>query len=100
MKLTQSKQADTLTITLEGRLDSVTAPDLEKALEDLGGATHLIFDFAALDYVSSAGLRVLLKTQKTINATPGADMKIIHVNDTVNEVFEVTGFTGILTIEK
>ncbi len=83
---------------LEGRLDTSTAPELEKALRDsLDGVTKLVLDFEKLEYISSAGLRVLLAAQK-IMAKQGA-MKITHVNELVNEVFEVTGFSDMLTIE-
>ena len=84
--------------TLEGRMDTVTAPELEKELKaSLDGVKELTLDFEKLDYISSAGLRVLLSTQKVMNKQ-GA-LKIIHVNDTIMEIFEVTGFTDILTIE-
>ena len=84
--------------TLEGRLDTVTAPDLENDLkESLDGVTVLTLDFANLEYISSAGLRVLLSAQKTM--TRQGEMKIINVNDTIMEIFEVTGFVDILTIE-
>ena len=87
-----------LNIALEGRLDTTTAPQLEAELkQSMGGITELVMDFAKLDYISSAGLRVLLSAQKTMNKQ--GSMKIIHVNETVNEVFEVTGFSDILTIE-
>ncbi len=83
---------------LSGRLDTTTAPDLDAALEKvMADLTEIVFDFQNLEYISSAGLRVLLKTQKAMNKK--GSMKVIHVNDTVMEVFEVTGFTDILTIE-
>ena len=87
-----------LTVALEGRLDTTTAPQLETELMGvIDGATALTLDFEKLDYISSAGLRVLLSAQKMMN-TKG-EMKLIHVNDTVMEIFEVTGFSDILTIE-
>ena len=83
---------------LDGRLDTVTAPDLEKALKDsLDGVSELTLDFAGLEYISSAGLRVLLSTQKIMSCKGG--MKIKNVNETIMEIFEVTGFSDILTIE-
>ena len=83
---------------LEGRLDTVTAPELEQTLrESLDGVDELTLDFEKLEYISSAGLRVLLSAQKEMNRR-GA-MKLVHVNETVMEIFEVTGFSGILTIE-
>ena len=87
-----------LKIALEGRLDTTTAPDLESVIKDsVSGVTDLILDFEKLDYISSAGLRVLLSAQKIMNRQ--GSMKVVHVNETVNEVFEVTGFSDILTIE-
>ena len=84
--------------TLEGRLDTITAPELEKELSaTLQGVDDLTLDFDKLDYISSAGLRVLLTTQKILNRQ--GKMKIVHVNSTIMEVFEVTGFIDILTIE-
>ena len=85
-------------VALEGRLDTVTAPELEAALKEvLPTATELTMDFEKLEYISSAGLRVLLSAQKTMN-TKGS-MKVKNVNDTIMEIFEVTGFSDILTIE-
>ena len=87
-----------LTIALTGRLDTLNAPKLEAELrESLQGIEHLVLDFAGLDYLSSAGLRVLLGAQKQMNKQ--GDMMVRHVNDTVAEIFEVTGFADILTIE-
>ena len=98
MTIEKKASGSTLTISVEGRLDTVTAPDLEKEIKtSLEGVTELILDFDKLDYISSAGLRVLLSTQKIM--TNQGSMKVIHVNDTVNEVFEITGFSDILTIE-
>jgi len=86
-----------LTVALTGRLDTTTAPALEKELkESLDGVTALCFDMEALEYISSAGLRVLLSAQK-IMAKQG-EMKVVHVNETILEIFEVTGFSDILTI--
>ena len=88
----------TLTIALEGRLDTTTAPQLETELKsDIADVTLLIMDFEKLDYISSAGLRVLLSAQKVMNKQ--GTMKIIHVSDAINEIFEVTGFSDILNIE-
>ena len=83
---------------LEGRLDTVTAPELEAALKEvLNGLTELTLDFEKLEYISSAGLRVLLSTQKTM--TKQGVMRVTHVNETIMEIFEVTGFIDIITIE-
>ena len=88
----------TLTVTLEGRLDTTTAPQLEAELKsDIADVTLLIMDFEKLEYISSAGLRVLLSAQKIMNKQ--GEMKIIHVSDVINEIFEVTGFSDILNIE-
>ncbi len=83
---------------LEGRLDTVTAPELEQAIMgSLEGVSELTLDFANLEYISSAGLRVLLSAQKAM-AKQGT-MKLVNVSETVMEIFEVTGFSEILTIE-
>ena len=84
--------------TLVGRLDTTTAPDLEKKLkESLNGVSELVLDFAGLEYISSAGLRVLLSAQKIMNCK--GEMKVTNVNETILEIFEVTGFSDILTVE-
>ena len=96
MKITKHSEGTALEIALEGRLDTNTAPELEKELkESLGGVTELTLDFAKLEYISSAGLRVLLSAHKTMQGR----MTVKNVNDIVNEVFEVTGFVDILNIE-
>ena len=83
---------------LEGRLDTNTAPELETELKaSLDGVTELTLDLEALEYISSAGLRVLLSTQKVMDRQ--GSMKLIHVSSVVMDIFEVTGFTDILTIE-
>lgn len=98
MTITKKNENATLTVTLEGRLDTTTAPQLESELKtSLDHVNTLILDFAALEYISSAGLRVLLSTQKVMNRQ--GRMVVRGVNETVLEVFEVTGFTDILTIE-
>ena len=95
MTITKTQSLPELIIAVEGRLDTTTAPQLEKELE-LEGVLKLVFDFENLDYVSSAGLRVLLSAQKKMNKQ--GEMLIRNVNETVAEVFEVTGFSDILTI--
>ena len=98
MTITKTADGDKLTIALEGLLDTVTAPDLEKELKaSLDGVTELTFDFENLEYISSAGLRVLLIAQKTMNRQ--GKMKVVHVADIIMEIFEATGFTEMLTIE-
>ena len=87
-----------MTLLLEGRLDTTMAPQLEADLKtDLNGVEELLMDFEKLEYLSSAGLRVLLSAQKTMNKQ--GKMVICHVNETIRDVFEVTGFSEILTIE-
>ena len=85
-------------IELGGRLDTNTSPELEGVLkETVEGLNELVFDFADLEYISSAGLRVLLSAQKAMSRQ--GEMKVIHVGETIMEIFEVTGFSDILTIE-
>ena len=87
-----------LTMTLSGRLDTTTAPKLEAELKaSIPGVEHLVLDLAALEYLSSAGLRVLLSAQKIMNKQ--GSMVVRNVNETIAEIFEVTGFCDILTIE-
>ncbi len=87
-----------LTITIIGRLDTTTAPQLEAEFkQSINGVEKLALDFTALEYLSSAGLRVLLSAQKVMNKQ--GEMIIKNVNETINEIFEVTGFIDILTIE-
>lgn len=98
MIIEKKLNASELTITLNGRLDTLTSPQLETELKaSLDGVEHLVLDFAALDYLSSAGLRVLLAAQKQMNKQ--GDMVVRNVNETIAEIFEVTGFCDILTIE-
>ena len=86
------------TLIVSGRLDTQTAPELENELDSvLAGLKELTFDFTNLEYVSSAGLRVILKAQKAMNAQ--GSMKLTGVNDSIMEVFDITGFLDILTIE-
>ena len=87
-----------LIVKVVGRLDTTTAPELEAALkESFEGLEKLVLDFSELDYLSSAGLRVLLQSQKTMNKQ--GEMVVRNVNETISEIFEVTGFSDILTIE-
>ena len=96
MTIDKQLNGTTMTIAVEGRLDTITAPDLELELTKLDNVNSLILDFRKLDYISSAGLRVLLSAHKKMQQKDG--MKIIHANELVNEVFEVTGFSDILTV--
>ena len=98
MTINKNLEGSTLTLSVEGRLDTTTAPQLEAEIRShLDGVTSLIMDFKALDYISSAGLRVLLASQKIMNKQ--GSMVIRGANENVMEVFEVTGFSDILTIE-
>ncbi len=98
MTITKSQNGSALTVALEGRLDTMTAPELENELAgSLGAAESLVLDLEKLDYISSAGLRVLLSAHKKM--APKGGMKVIHVNEIVSEVFDVTGFCDILDIE-
>ena len=97
MNIAKETSGNTLTVTLEGRLDTITAPDLEQALSDLEGIKHLVLNFADVGYISSAGLRVLLALQKRM-AKQG-DMRLTQVDQLVMEVLEMSGFVDILTIE-
>lgn len=98
MTITTQRDGAKLDIALEGRLDTATAPELEAELKKtLGGVEELTLDLTKLEYISSAGLRVLLYAQKTMNRL--GKMTVRGVNETVGEVFEITGFSDILTIE-
>jgi len=98
MDIRKELTGDRLDMAVIGRLDTTTAPELDAALKEaLPGVKELVLDFSALDYISSAGLRVLLSTQKTMSKQ--GSMVLTGVNEGVMEVFEITGFSGILTIE-
>ena len=98
LNIKKSTNENGLTVVLTGRLDTTTAPELEKELKaSLDGVTTLVIDMTALEYISSAGLRVLLSAQKTMNKQ--GEMKVVHVGERIMEIFEVTGFSDILTIE-
>ena len=98
MEISKHSDGSTLTILLSGRLDTVSAPQLDAELNaEIGGITELILDLASLEYMSSAGLRILLSAQKTMNIN--GKMIVKNVNETIMGIFEVTGFTDILTIE-
>lgn len=98
LNIVKERLEDALTVKLEGRLDTTTAPELEAALhEELTDLKTLLFDLTGLEYISSAGLRVLLSTQKTMNRQ--GSMKLAGVRETIMEIFEITGFCDILTIE-
>ena len=98
LNISKTIEDKSVRIGLEGRLDTTTAPELEKELGGaLAGVGELTLDFEKLEYISSAGLRVLLAAQKVMNRQ--GSMKVTNVNETIMEIFEVTGFSDILTIE-
>lgn len=98
MTINVNKDGEKLVLSPEGRIDTVTAPEFSKVIEDnIDGVKELVIDFEKLEYISSAGLRVLLTTQKNMSKI-GA-MKLIHVSDVIMDVFNITGFVDILTIE-
>ena len=98
VEIKKEKNGNAMEIKVSGRLDTTTAPDLEKEIQaSIDGVDELTFDFEGLEYISSAGLRVLLATQKIMNKQ--GTMKVVSVSQPVMEVFEITGFSEILTIE-
>ena len=98
MQINYNKEAEKLTVALGGRLDTVTAPELEKKLDEiLDGTSDLVLDMKKVEYISSAGLRILLSLQKKMQNC--GKMTLIGVNESVMEVFEITGFSNILNIE-
>lgn len=98
MDIRTSREGTVLSLAIEGRIDTTTAPQLEAELKTgVTGITELVLDFAGVEYISSAGLRVLLSAQKVMNRQ--GSMVLHNVNDAVMDVFEVTGFSDILTIE-
>ena len=99
LNIKQTLEQASATVALEGRLDTTTAPERERALSWLPRETaELTLDFAELEYISSAGLRVLLAAQKRMHACNG-DMKVTHVGPCIMEIFEVTGFSDVLNIQ-
>ena len=98
LNINKKAENSKLTIALEGRVDTTTAPELDQAVKSsMDGISELVLDLKKLDYISSAGLRVLLSAQKAMNKQ--GQMKLCNVNETIMEIFEVTGFSDILTIE-
>ncbi len=98
MNIQKETNGNTVKYTLEGRLDTTTAPELEAELKESGDNKDLVLDFAKLSYISSAGLRVLLSAQKRANAA-GTAMTLKNVSEEIMEVFDMTGFSSFLTIE-
>ncbi|MCQ2397857.1 MAG: STAS domain-containing protein [Sphaerochaetaceae bacterium] len=98
MTIEKKKNGEELTVSITGRLDTSTAPELEASVrEELSGYKQLVLDFSNLEYLSSAGLRVILSFQKIMNAH--GTMVVRNVNETIKEIFDITGFAEILTIE-
>ena len=97
MTINKDTNGSELVISLSGRLDTTTAPQLDDEIKGLDGVEKLVFDFKGLEYISSAGLRVLLSAQKVMNKQ--GTMKVVNVNESIMEIFEITGFTEILDIE-
>ena len=98
MTIEKNLNGTELTVTVTGRLDTTTAPQLEAEFkQNITGVEKLVLDFATLEYLSSAGLRVLLAAQKVMNKQ--GEMVVRNVNETISEIFEVTGFSDVLTIE-
>ena len=98
MEIIKKRENNSLTLSLVGELNTVSAPELEKVIKDeLAGVKNLVLDLAKLDYLSSAGLRVVLMAQKVMNKQGGLVVK--HVNSQIMDIFDMTGFTAVLTIE-
>lgn len=98
MTINKISDGEKLTVAITGRLDTNSSPNLEAELrQSVDGVTELVFDFSEVEYISSAGLRVLLAAQKVMNRK--GSMKLVGVSDEIQEVFEITGFSDILTIE-
>lgn len=97
MTIQNRREGDALTLALSGRLDTTTAPMLENEIASLDGVAKLTLDFTQLEYISSAGLRVLLVTQKKMNAQ--GSMTLRGVSEEIREILDITGFSDILTIE-
>lgn len=98
MEINKTKNGSSLNVAAEGRIDTVTAPEFESDVKaELNGVTALTLDFEKVNYISSAGLRVLLSLQKIMNKQ--GTMTVKNVNETVNDIFEVTGFSEILNVE-
>lgn len=97
MTIDKAQNGSELVMSLSGRLDTTTAPQLDDEIKSLDGVEKLVFDFKGLEYISSAGLRVLLSAQKIMNKQ--GSMIIKNVSEEISEIFEVTGFVDILTIE-
>lgn len=99
LKIEKKINGDDTVVELEGKLDTTTAPELDESLAGIVDTVKsLVLDFSKLEYISSAGLRVILKTHKSVSAN--GNMKLIGVNDSIMEVFDITGFSDVLNIEE
>lgn len=100
MEIRRTIGEDTITLEVEGRLDTVTSSQLEQEVSEVfeEEKSNIVFDFTSLEYISSAGLRVLLASQKQVNSL-GTEMRIVGANDVVKEIFEITGFSDIMQID-
>ncbi|WP_310600531.1 STAS domain-containing protein [Desulfobulbus sp.] len=98
MNIRTHQENDALHLALNGRLDTTTSPQLDEAIRALAASSNLILDFAQLSYLSSAGLRVLLSAQKRAMSS-GGSLRIRNANESILEVFELTGFSDFLTLE-
>ncbi len=98
MTINRKQEGGNLTLVVAGRIDTTSAPELQDEIAALDGVTDLVFDIADVDYLSSAGLRVFLSAQKAMNAS-GGKMTILHPNDIVRNVFDITGCADIFAIE-
>ena len=98
LNMTEKREGNLLTLALEGRIDTNTAPTLQSAVNPLpDGVTHIVLDVEKVDYISSAGLRVLLNLEQNLEEIDG-QLELIHVSDLIRDVFDITGFVDILTI--
>ena len=97
MKIDKKIEDGTLTIKVEGRLDTNTSPELEDEM-NIEGVNKLVFDFSGLEYISSAGLRILIAAQKTMSAS-GGSLEIVGPNEAVRSVFKITGLDSVLVVE-
>ena len=97
MTIKSKKEKNTMTISVKGRIDTATAPEFEKAVKAAQDITELIIDMDGLEYISSAGLRVLLYAHKSMNGK--GTMKLVHVNESIMDILDITGFADVMTIE-
>ncbi len=100
MNIYRTINEDELTLSLEGRLDTLTAPELENEIRNgLTGVEKLVFDFEKLEYISSAGLRVLLAAEQALEEKGAEKVRVVNMNSTIRNIFEITGFTDVLAVE-